>query len=225
MSEQNESLIMQSWRDIFRFHGLLVLILYYSTKVLQWASLSFWIRSLPRFVGKPDSAIDRKADKISAWWQDAVSLVFIAFTPAALLLALSPRSCLTCLGLALSGYLIFDAAIYYVRVLWFDDIQPSIVPTRRKVWSHRRILFLAIAAYAQSILLFGVLYSLVPALQGSDYLHLLEESFLTATLLGVNSPLSWVNVLQVGFSFFYLAIVIAITASISYRREEYAGKS
>lgn len=221
MSKSSRKLRIDSRSEMLRHHGVIVLVLYYFTKFLSWLSIGHWFRSSPRIAGKPESAIDQTADKVSAWWQDGVSVLLLALTPFPILLAQNSQSCAACLGLFFSAYLIFDAVIYYIRVLWFDDIQPSIKGSRREVWSHRRILFLAVANYIQSIFLFAALYALTSEFTAATYSEMLQESFLTATLLGVDTPLSWVNVVQVGVSFFYLAVVIAITASISYRREEY----
>ena len=222
MSDETQPYPYKAPSDIFARHGLIVFILYYVTEVASWASVGHWLRYLPRKIPWLGFALDANFNTVKAWWQDTVVLALLLLTPLAGSIACDPQPASAYAGRFLSIYLLFDAVIYDIRVLWFDDLKPGLPKYRRGVWSHRRILFLATFGYAQSIILFPSLYQQVPNLSTSSHTSLLERSFSTATLLSLNSPLTSVDVIQVAVSLFFLAIVIATTASIAYHRQEFS---
>jgi len=209
--------------DILERHGLIVFILYWVSALLSLASVGYWLRWLPRRVASLSSAYDATSDRIKPWWQDIVFLLLlILLTPLAVDIASSPRQQIAQFGSFLSVYLVFDTVIFQICVLWFDDLRPGISDSNRGVSSHRRILFVAILSFSQSILLFPAIYRWVPELSGYSYPSLLERSFSTATLLSLSLPISAFDVVQVILSLFFLAIVIATMVSIAYRRHEFS---
>ena len=210
--------------DVFRLHGPLVWFLYWAVRGLSCLTVSHIVRYLPYKLSLLRFVRDTRTTKVKAWWQDIASAVPLLMTVLVVRAASGlsvPAS--RCLQLA-AAYLVFDLTIYHVRVLWFDDIAPGIGDSRRAVWSHRRILFLAIIAFVQSIFLFPAIYWLDPNLRGADYQSLLERSFTTATFTSIARELTAIDVVQVAISLFFLAMVIATTASIAYRRGEVAGE-
>jgi hypothetical protein len=88
--------------------------------------------------------------------------------------------------------------------------------------SNRRILFIAILNFIQSIFLFMPLYRAVPALHDGSYRFLWARSFSTATLFSLSEPITVVDEIQVAFSLFYLVILIAIMASVAYHRQDFS---
>lgn len=117
---------------------------------------------------------------------------------------------------------LIDTINYHVRVLWFDDITPKIADSRRGVWSSRRILFLAVFGYLQSILLFTAIYPRVNLLAKETFNVILERSFLLATLLDTSHPFTFVDACQALTSLFFLAIVIAVMSGTGYHRSEFS---
>jgi len=93
---------------------------------------------------------------------------------------------------------------------------------RRGGSSHRRILFVAIFSFTQSIVLFPSIYRYAPGLSTYNHTTLQERSFSTATLFTLATPVTVVDVIQVSGSLFFLTIMIATMASIAYRRKEFA---
>jgi hypothetical protein len=214
MTVNDQSPIIASRRDIFHQHGLVVWGLYILSEVFSILSISRWLRRPPahRFLA---SAVDQDSGKPKAWWQDAVFLVLLlAGTFIALLSCISGAP--SQLATWLAWYFIYDGFSRHVRVQWFDDIEPRIQNRRRRVWSHRRILFIAILSYAQSILLFGVIY-LSRGLPTP-----FERSFGLATLLALPTGLTGADVIQVMLSLFFLSVVIATAAANAYNRGEIA---
>jgi len=207
-------------RALLRRHGVLIYALYYLSEFVSWASIGHWLRWLPRGVPALAIAFDRKEDKVAASWQDAVSVFMLAWTPFIVSTVDDPRWCISSLSPILAGYVIYDALIYHVRVLWFDDLTPGSSAARSRVWSHRRIVFIAVANFVQSIFLLAVLQRASVAFAHTPYPQLLARSFTTATLLSAPDSLTAVDTFQIGISVFYLVIVIATTASVAYRRQE-----
>jgi hypothetical protein len=223
MSNGTEQISYRKSLDILDRHGLIILVLYWVTEIVSWLSLGHWLRALPRKMSIFSFAFDATLGIVKAWWQDMIFLLtLILLTPLAVTMAWNSNPCLALLGTFFSGYFLFDAIIYHVRVLWFDDLQPGIPNSRRGVSSHRRILFVAIFSFIQSIFLFSSLYRGVSELPDRSYISLLQRSFSTATLLSLASPVTIVDVVQVSVSLFFLAIVIAVMASIAYSRPEFS---
>jgi len=140
------------------------------------------------------------------------------------MLSWGPNLGLRWLGGAFAIYGLIDTLNYHFRVLWFDDLAPEVPRSRIAVWSHRRILFLALIGYLQSILLFAALATPVGALSPPEIQRLLTTSFLTGTLVEVSNSLTLADVLQVFTSFFFLLIAISVMAEIAYGRREVAHK-
>jgi hypothetical protein len=149
-------------------------------------SLGHWLRALPRIVPAFGFAFDTASDTVKPWWQDTIFLLSLLLTPLAIAMTWSTHPWFTPLGIALCGYFLFDALIYHMRVLWFDDLRPGIPDSRRGVSSHCRILFVAIFSFIQSVFLFASLYRAIPGLSGESYAYLLARSFSTATLLSLS---------------------------------------
>lgn len=203
-------------------HGLIVLVLYWVTGLLSIPSVSRWARHAPRKYPRLRFAYNEEKRKPSAAWQDAVALGLFALTPVAIRLTWADRKWEMGIGVVLSGYLIYDALTRHLRILWFDDLEPDAKGERRNVWSHRRILFLAIFSYAQAILLFPSIFHTVHLARDITYASLLERSFANATLIWLPAPTSAMDVIQISVSLIYLTVVIATAASISYQRKELA---
>jgi hypothetical protein len=222
VQKNSDGVSYSSTREILRDHGFIVTLLYWGTEVASWFSLGHWLRALPR-IDSIGWALDEKSSKPAPWWQDLVALLYFALTPLALSMAWSGNSRTSGIGSFISVYLLFDPLIYHVRVLWFDDLKPGIPDSRRGVWSHRRILFLAIGAYVQSIILFPAIYRQVDQLSDLTRSELASRSLAVATSLSLAEPVTYADLAQLSFSLFLLVIVIATTASIAYRRKEIAG--
>lgn len=200
------------------------MILYWASWVVSKLSIGQILRTLPSKFDTLGFARDTKTVKVVPWWQDLASAVPLLLTVPLVLTAkgtLLPAP----LWISLAAiYLVFDAMIHPIRVLWFDDIAPKIGDARRAVWSHRRILFFSMLSYIQAILLFPAIYWLSPRLQGDGFHKLLVRSFKAATFTSIAEKLTLIDAAQVGVSLFFLAIVIATTASIAYQRNEVAQK-
>lgn len=226
MSDEVRQISYLKLRDIFDRHGLIVFLLYCATEIISWLTYSHWLRALPRKLYFFRSAFDTSSKTVKPWWQDIVFLFsFLLLTPTALLMAWNSNTILAVLGTAFSGYILLDLFIYLLRVLWFDDLRPGIPDFNRGVASHRRILFVAILSFAQSILLFTPLYRCVPELYNLDFAILLRRSFSTATLLSFDPKFTVVDVIQVLVSLVFIVIAIATMASISYRRSEFRSRT
>jgi len=223
MSNKSAPVAYRTCCDIFRHHGCIVLSLYWLTEVASWLSLGHWLRHLPRPLNIT-RALDTDPDKVRPWWQDAVFALYLLLTFIAVKISWHPSTCIACLGSWLAVYVLYDAVIYHVRVLWFDDIKLSIHDSRRGVWSHRRITFLAIFGYAQMIILFPSIYRLDPTFASASKSSLFERSFSTATSLSMADPSTIIDKTLVVLTLFFIAIVIATTASVAYKRREFAPK-
>jgi hypothetical protein len=222
MSDGTQPVSYSTSRDIFDHHGLIVFLLYWVTEIASWLSLSHWLRALPRIL-PCGFAFDTVSKTVKPWWQDIVFLLFfVLLTPLAVSKAWNPRPETAVYGFVLSIYLLFDTIVYHLRILWFDSLQPGISDARRGVSSHRRILFVAIFSFTQSIVLFPSIYRYVPGLSTENHTKLQERSFSTATLFNLTTPITVVDVIQVSVSLFFLTIMIATMASIAYRRKEFA---
>lgn len=121
-------------------------------------------------------------------------------------------------------YFLLDIICYHSRVLWFDDLDPTKKPDELKVWSHRRILFQAIINFAESILLFAVLYHQFDEESRLCFRQTVQKSFEIAASLQHSIelrfvPYFWTN-LQIIISLFFFIIVISIIASVGYSRDE-----
>jgi hypothetical protein len=162
MSDGIQPISYSTSRDIFDHHGLIVFLVYWVTEIASWLSLNHWLRALPRIL-PCGFAFDTVSRTVKPWWQDIVFLLFfVLLTPVAVSKAWSPRPETAICGFVLSIYLLFDTIVYHLHVLWFDNLQPGIPDPRRGVSSHRRILFVAILSFAQSIVLFPYNLSICP---------------------------------------------------------------
>ena len=219
----------RKWRHAFkdtgwirREHGLIVWLAYWFTGIVSLVTISHWAR-WPRdkwpVVGYTH---DKETGKTKPWLQDSVALFLLILSLPVLYLYWCNCTTIPKLWVWFSAYLILDPLSRHVRIMWFDDLEPGIKKIRRKVWSHRRILFLAILSYGQSIFLFTPLLQWVDFLRQKSFWTLWERSFGTATLTSLPHALTKVDVVQVLVSLFYLAIVVATTASIAYKRREVA---
>jgi hypothetical protein len=221
VSEDSKTSFPRTPQDILDRHGLIVFVLYWLTEIGSKISGSHRLRALPQTCRTFRFAYDPDSDKATAWWQDIVAIAFLCLlTPSAVYLSWVSNCGVAFVGLLFSIYLLLDTVLYFSRVLWFDDLRPGDSDQRRKVTSHRRILFVAVFSFGQSIVLFPSIYHHVPSLSNSCRQVLFERSFSTATLFSLSSPITLVDVIQVSVSLFFLAIVIAVTASIAYRRKE-----
>lgn len=211
-----------SLEDIRHRHGELVWLLYRLSDAISKLSVSHWLRGLPHSKPSLSRWLDSESNKPLPSWQDRVTfLPMLALTVLAVSAGFSRSSIMACAGAAIAGYALFiDTVNYHVRVLWFDDITPGIPDTQRGVWSHRRILFLAILGYLQSILLFPTACSAISSPRNLPYIDLLRQSFLTATLADVPVDLGTVGALQIFTSLFFLVVVIAVISSSGYERSE-----
>jgi len=207
--------------QIFRQHGMVSFILYWLTGVLSLLSASFWARWLPDTLPLIGRTHDPETGKRYPALQDGVFLLSLVLTPLAIRLAWADIRTASA-GCFLSAFLIFDSLSRHVRIMWFDDLEPNVPGVRRKVWSHRRILFLAILSYAQSIPLFSSLLHTAPLLRARPFQFLMDRSLGTATLLSLPDVITSLDILQIAVSLFYLAIVVATTASVAYKRGEAA---
>lgn len=226
MPEDSKTSFLRNSRDILDDHGLIVFVLYWLTEIGSKISASHQLRALPQKYPRFKFAFDTDSDKTKPSWQDAVTLFFlVVLTPIATGLSWDSRRWVAFLGFLFCIYLLLDNILYFSRVFWFDDLRPGDSNTRRRVTSHRRILFVALLGFGQSIFLFPSIYHHVSSLSGTSRQDLFERSFSTATLFSLPKPITLVDMIQVSVSLFFLVIVIAVTASIAYRRKELSRKS
>lgn len=223
MSKGCASKAYKSSVDILCYHGLLVFALYWVSEVASWLSLGQWLRNLPR-LSSFKCGYDADRDKVLPWWQDIVLGFYLVLTIVAVIVTWHPTASIAYLGSWLAVYVLYDALVFQMRVLWFDDLMPCIPDTRRGVWSHRRILFVAIIGFCQTILLFPSIYRLLPRFATDTRSNLIERSFKIATSLELPDIFTWADVVLVLMALFFLVIVIATTASIAYHRKEIAPK-
>jgi len=223
MMSDKSKVAYESSKDILRHHGWIVLVLYWMTEVISWLSIGHWLRQIPR-LASGSFGLETSPDKVKAWWQDCVFGAYLILAAISFSISWNPKAAISCLGSWLAVYVIFDSVIYHLRVLWFDDLKPGIDDSTRGVWSHRRITFLAIIGYAQSILLFSSIYRLDPSHSLQSKQDLLSRAFSTATSLSVPGTPSALDRALICLTLFYLAIVIATTASVAYKRKEFAQK-
>lgn len=209
-------------RWILQKHGLITWLLYWFTGLISLVTVSHWARWLPNYLPVIGETHDNENGKTKAWLQDSAALLVFGATGVAIYITWCGCMRFPDTGAWVAAYLILDSLSRHVRMMWFDDLEPWMPKKRREVWSHRRILFLGIISYALSIVLFTSLLHEVDHLQHKAFITLLERSFGTATLLSLPRSISEVDAVQVIISLFYLAIVVATTASIAYRRGEVA---
>jgi hypothetical protein len=207
--------------SIIRHHGLLVYLLYWITEFLSWLSISHWLRQLPRQISIP-RAYNKHFDKPASWWQDTVYIFSFVVGIIVANLAWSANHYIGCFGSLLSAYVLFGAILYHIRVLWFDDLKPGIMDSRRAVGSHRRILFISILNYFLMIYLFPSIYLWDGFLRAIPRAVLMDRSFTIATTLSLPHHTIFMDKILIVMSLFYVVIVIATTASIAYHRKEHA---
>jgi len=186
-------------------------------------SIGHWLRASPRLLSE-SSFLDEDRYKVKASWQDIVTAIYFVATFLVAGLAWNSSQWLARLGPWLAAYVLYDPFIYLVRALWFDDLKPDIPDPRRGVWSHRRVTFLAIIAYVQTVILFPSIYRLDPRLASMPRPSLAERAFTTATSLSTRKPLTSMDILLVALAIFLIVIAIATTASMAYSRHEFAPK-
>ena len=91
-----------------------------------------------------------------------------------------------------------------------------------RVCSHRRLFFQVFINFAESIVLFGVLYERQLCMREPPP-AVYEASFRVATTLSPPDTIRGCAVLtssQVGVSLFFLVVVISVVASVAYSRQE-----
>ncbi len=166
------------------------------------------------------STVHPVGHKLNPWWQD-IMVLFIAVGTVVLAAVIYAGTPSTPLGF-LACYLLFDMVAYHAGVLWFDDLQPGRPWPQLRVLSHRRLFFQAFINFAESIVLFGVLYESQLCMREPPP-AVYEASFRVATTLSPPDTIRGCAVLtssQVGVSLFFLAVVISIVASVAYSRRE-----
>lgn len=151
------------------------------------------------------------------WW---LLLGFLAWA-----FAQEPSKDAVRIGGVIAIYLIIDMVLYFSRVLWFDGLRPAIPKSGTQVWSNQRLLLVAVLSYAWSIILFSVIYRAFSDASSEESIELIQRSFKTATTLDLSDSLGAVSNAQIVISLFFLAIVIATIASISFKRDEIASSS
>jgi hypothetical protein len=208
----------QSSKDIIKNHGILVFILFILfAKLLRKVSLLYFLFSIPRNIRILSRLIEHPYNKIVPWWQDLSLIVEILLTPVAIIFAWTNNNSWIFI---LPIYLLCDLLIYFIDVLWFDDLMLGINKGQKKVWSHRRLLFWAIIAYIQVIFLFPIFYkNAVPQIA---YDQLLLKSSQISTFMSLSQIPSFIDTLQVILSMFYISIFVGVTVSIAYQRDEIA---
>jgi hypothetical protein len=209
----------RSFSDVSKYHGPIVLVLYWLTQIVSWITITYLWLNLPRWGFCKSCALDQTYNKPKPWWQDLAVLISILLTVLALLMAWHGNSTIEAGAWWLGFYVLLDSIAYYVRVLWFDDIVPNITDEERKVWSHRRILFQAVINYLQSMLLFTVFRR---GVQPSDNLEgiLFKSVEIAVTLEPIEH--NAVTVAQIAVSLFFIVVVVSVMVSIGYRRKEIA---
>jgi hypothetical protein len=203
-------------------HGPLVAAFWWITVALSIISVQFnWLR-LSRCKWFKKKAYDTQYMKSKPGWQDLGLLWWLLLGGLALILVRSQSSCAICAGGVIAIYVVSDQILYHVRVLWLDSLRPAIKGSGKEVWSNRRILVVSILGYAWSIILFPAIYRAFgePVAVASEDLSRL--SFKTATTFDLSNSLVGVASFQIIVSLFFLAVVIAKMASISYKRDEVA---
>ncbi len=178
---------------------------------------------------KPSQALaplawEETTKKTKPWWQD-LSVLLLAALIIVIVVVAHKRPTLSLWFPVVSWFLLADIATYHAGVLWFDDLKPGKSWTELRVYSHRRILFQAFINFAESVFLFAVLYRYHFSLAtGSSQVY--QASFEVASTLSRPSFLEaypyWLTNIQVGFSVFFLVVVIGIVASVGYKRGELA---
>jgi len=207
--------------DILRHHGLIVVGFYCITDLLSYLTPGRCLRRLPRKL-KWHPAWDRWDGTIASWWQDAVFLFLLLVGVAGVQISRSELGIASNLGSSLAAYVVLDSLLYLARVIWFDDIRPGLRNLRRGVSSHRRIALLAALTYAQLIYLYQAVYRFWPQFRSSPDSLLLQRSFRIATSLSIDEPTTPPDVILVSLALFTIAVAIAVTASVAYKRHEFA---
>lgn len=214
----------KSGRTILERHGLFTWALYWTTDGISHLTISHYLRALPE-KRLFHFARDPQLEKPLPWWQDIATLApAILLSAIAIPSAWSEKCVMQWIGFGFALWAVVDSVNYLLRVLWFDDLTPRFTQARKAVWSHGRILFVALLSYVQSIALFPVFYHRMTEHSAMTYPQLLERSLLTATLLEAAKPLRLATASQVTISLFLLTVAIAVIAAICYKREELADK-
>jgi hypothetical protein len=221
---------MKTWKkiaykkatEILRWHGLIVYFFYVVLRISDIGPTRLWLL-LGRSKCIAGKTLDKKSGKVKPVWQDAGVLLILALV--IVLTVLSAKSASLCWVFPLVAWMLLaDIVAYHARVLWLDDLRTNRSWQRLRVFSHRRILFQGFFNFAESILLFGILYRYYGHFDNQQ-VDIYRESFVIATTL--SSPTlsklcpRLVN-MQVGISLFFLIVVISIVASVGYTRKELA---
>jgi hypothetical protein len=211
----------KSWPDIVRWHGLFVLVGYLLVRLLRWTTPTRLWAKLSKACLLKKYAWDSEHEKSRPWWQDLGIIIHVALVYLLVQITFSANTSLNWAAKIGAWYLLIDIIGYLAGVLWFDDLTPEPV-LKRKVWSHRRIFFQAVISFAESIVLFTILYH---AHGSICFWQLFSQSFTIATTLSIPdnifiNNMFWLACLQVAISLFFLVIVISVIASIGYTRPE-----
>ncbi len=217
---KNNKIHYKTSKDILHFHGIFVLIFYW---IFQFTGYFLYTRLWSK-LSKVNlfQARDKAYNKATAWWQDIGVVIHLIIT--CLVVARGFNWLLPSIFvLSFALYFLLDILCYHIRVLWFDDLGIGYNENERMVWSHRRILFQAIVNFAETILIFAVIYR---AYINGCFSQILQKSFSIATTLnkGDFSAPIWIVNCQILISIFFLVVVISEISSIGYSRPE-IGKS
>lgn len=209
--------------DLFRWHGLIVPLLYFGARFLNYLSPIRFCFYAARCPGIRAHAFDEELKKAKPWWQD-VSVLLIAVGIATLVCFTHTQPTVS-FGVALiAWWLLADIVLYHTNALWFDELQQNKTWRFLRVYSHRRVLFQALINYVESIFLFSLLYRYHLRLT-DPVSDVYQASFDLSTSLSRPALLlrdSCIPNIQVGLSIFFLVVVISIVASVGYTRGELA---
>ena len=230
---------LNSSKKVRQDHGLLFVFFYRAFGVIRWLTFTFWwlnyLRAYPCSCLRKKSWIwDDREDKkkTTPCWQDLGVLIVLLLTVIVSLFGLyflgvsSPYS----KGIVvLTVWILLDIIIYHVNMLWFDELEMQLEWDKEaKIWSYRRVFFQAIFNFAESIILFGILYRLLGHIQCIQ--KAIFSSFVTAMTFDcpfdVQDPfvirILWA--VQISLSFFLILIVFATILSARPSRGEVAGE-
>jgi hypothetical protein len=219
--------IYQSEQDVLRYHGIIVYALDETTQFLEIASVTRVIFAAADARVFGPLAWDAKYRKATASFQDLTALALFAFAAACVARGWRRAGDAPGWVKGIAVYLLADMALFYVRVLWFDDLMVGRSPEHLQVWSQRRLMFQAIGNFIESLALFTVFYRKYLQAGGQDrFTHALSVSFSTAVCLGRDdrAPDACRHVVnsQLVVALFFLVIVISVVGSQVYGRGQIA---
>lgn len=213
---------MDKQKRIRDTHGPIVTVFSGLTKYLTIISVQYNWFKLARHPRFKEKAFDIKYQKSKPWWQDLGLLWLVILSVIGFTLVRIPQRWAHLVGGGIGSYVLFDLILYHIRVLWFDGLSPAVEGSGTQVWSNHRLLLVSLLSYVWSIVIFPILYQSFGNLEDVSSLDLFRLSFKTATTFDLKDEYGIVALFQIIVSLFYLAVVIATMASMSYSREEIA---